>query len=132
PPLERALVKVTRPGADLPRESLAFRLERLERGAPAAPPPPRAAAEPEPAAAPEPPSVEGPSLELEQLQEAWRRTILPAVEERSVPTAVMLAEAHPAGLEAGGLTLEVPPTAPFLRRQAAEARDADALPETPS
>ena len=36
-PLELALVKVTRPGADLSHESLAFRLERLEkRGGPAA------------------------------------------------------------------------------------------------
>ncbi len=35
-PLELALVKVTRPAADLSRESLAFRLDRLERGAPAA------------------------------------------------------------------------------------------------
>ncbi len=31
-PLELALVKVTRPGSDLSRESLAFRLERLEQG----------------------------------------------------------------------------------------------------
>ena len=31
-PLELALVKVTRPAADLSRESLAFRLERLEGG----------------------------------------------------------------------------------------------------
>ncbi len=33
-PLELALVKVTRPASDLSRESLAFRLERLEQGAP--------------------------------------------------------------------------------------------------
>src|SRR5881275_1660701 len=31
-PLELALVKVTRPGADLSRESLAYRLEQLEQG----------------------------------------------------------------------------------------------------
>src|SRR3954452_1384674 len=31
-PLELALVKVTRPSADLSRESLAFRIERLEAG----------------------------------------------------------------------------------------------------
>src|SRR6202012_1910820 len=31
-PLELALVKVTRPGSDLSRESLAFRLEKLEQG----------------------------------------------------------------------------------------------------
>ena len=44
-PLELALVKVTRPGADLSRESIAFRVEQLEQrpGGPprrAAPPPP--------------------------------------------------------------------------------------------
>ena len=38
-PLELALVKVTRPAADLARESVAFRLERLEQGA-AVPAPP--------------------------------------------------------------------------------------------
>src|SRR5213075_2948458 len=31
-PLELALVKVTRPASDLSRESIAFRLERLEQG----------------------------------------------------------------------------------------------------
>ena len=36
-PLELALVKVTRPAADLSRESLAFRLERLEGGHVSAP-----------------------------------------------------------------------------------------------
>src|SRR3954468_10641818 len=36
-PLELALVKGTRPAADLSRESLAFRLERLEQGAPQRP-----------------------------------------------------------------------------------------------
>src|SRR5579862_4514012 len=137
-PLELALVKVTRPGADLSRESLAFRLDRLEQGAP---PPPRA---------PEPPSETGsdpqerpterpsseqasppsaPALELEQLQEAWRRTILPAVEERSIPTAVMLAEAHPALLEADVLTLEFPAAASFLRTQAEEPKNATLLQE---
>jgi DNA polymerase-3 subunit gamma/tau len=128
-PLELALVKVTRPGADLSRESLAFRLERLERGAPvaaAAAAPPRAAAEPEPV--PEP-AVDGPALELEQLQEAWRRTILPAVEERSVPAAVMLADAHPALLDEGVLTLEFPASASFLRRQAEEPKNATLLQE---
>ena len=34
-PLELALIKVTRPGADLERESLAFRIEQLERRGPA-------------------------------------------------------------------------------------------------
>ena len=34
-PLELALIKVTRPGADLDRESLAFRIEQLEQRGPA-------------------------------------------------------------------------------------------------
>src|SRR5512133_1128153 len=69
-PLELALVKVTRPGADLSRESLSYRLEQLETRAhvPASHDPgtvPETRPEPaaEPAAAPAPPS-----LELEQLQ----------------------------------------------------------------
>ena len=42
-PLELALVKVTRPGGDLSRESLAFRLEQLEQRLAGAPPAPAAA-----------------------------------------------------------------------------------------
>src|SRR5205814_6865300 len=42
-PLELALVKVTRPAADLSRESLAFRIERLEQGHAAGPEKPREA-----------------------------------------------------------------------------------------
>src|SRR5881227_3196193 len=74
-PLELALVKVTRPGADLSRESLSFRLEQLEsRGhVPGTVPDTRLEQAPAPAATAAPPS-----LELEQLQEAWQRTILPA------------------------------------------------------
>src|SRR5437588_1026345 len=82
-PLELALVKVTRPAADLSRESTAFRLEQLERGVHSGHVPgtvPRT--RPEETGPPPEPTPEGPpSLELEQLQEAWQRTILPAVEE---------------------------------------------------
>jgi DNA polymerase-3 subunit gamma/tau len=123
-PLELALVKVTRPASDLSRESIAFRLERLEQGtAPAAvaapaPPAPEAAEDPEPlpqpVPVPVPVPVGAPSLELSQLQEAWARTILPAVEERGgIPTASLLREAHPADLSGDTLTLEFPPTAQF-------------------
>jgi DNA polymerase III subunit gamma/tau len=127
-PLELALVKVTRPASDLSRESIAFRLERLEQGETAAapvpaPPPtpsgPEAAAEqPEPDPQPEPERVPvpvgAPALELSQLQEAWARTVLPAVEERGgIPTASLLREAHPADLSGDTLTLEFPPTAQF-------------------
>jgi DNA polymerase III subunit gamma/tau len=122
-PLELALVKVTRPASDLSRESIAFRLERLEQGqAPsepvqvaeieASPEEPSPAPEPEPERVPVP--VGAPGLELSQLQEAWARTVLPAVEERGgIPTASLLREAHPADLSGDTLTLEFPPTAQF-------------------
>ena len=58
--------------------------------------------------------VGAPALELSQLQEAWARTILPAVEERGgIPTASLLREAHPADLSGDTLRLEFPPTAQF-------------------
>jgi DNA polymerase-3 subunit gamma/tau len=123
-PFELALVKVTRPASDLSRESIAFRLERLEQGTaptPAAPPASNSllqgdepAAEPEPAPQPVPVTVGAPALELSQLQEAWARTVLPAVEERGgIPTASLLREAHPADLTGDTLTLEFPPSAQF-------------------
>src|SRR6185436_9648608 len=63
-PLELALVKVTRPGSDLSREALAFRLDRLEQGhVPAAPavlaaePPKRASDDSSPSAEPPAESV---------------------------------------------------------------------------
>jgi DNA polymerase-3 subunit gamma/tau len=124
-PLELALVKVTRPGSDLSREALAYRVEQLERGAP-----PRASAA-EPAAVAETPAPEPasppPSLELEQLQEAWRRSVLPAVEARSIPASAMLAEAHPSALEDDTLTLEFPAAAGFHREKAEEPRSVELL-----
>ena len=127
-PLELALVKVTRPAADLSRESLAFRLERLEDGHTVAPEKPvkavAAEAAPAPAleAAPEPLRVE-----LEQLQEAWRRTILPAVEQRSIPIGKTLAEAHPASLAGDTLTLEFPQTAAFHMKLAEDPKNSAML-----
>jgi hypothetical protein len=131
-PLELALVKVTRPGADLSRESTAYRLEQLEsrgpatgHGAPAgveAPPPAEAAAGP--ATAP-------PDIELVQLQEAWARTIVPAVAERSIPISTVLGEARPADLAGNTLTVEFPANASFHRQLAEEPKNvtllADAL-----
>jgi DNA polymerase-3 subunit gamma/tau len=130
-PLELALVKVTRPASDLSAGSLAFRLERLEQGQGAAaerlvlpptpdvPDPPTAAATPDPGAPP--------SLELAQLQEAWRRSVIPAVEERSYPVGAVLAEAHPARLDGDTLTLEFPPQASFHRQKAEEPKNAGLL-----
>ena len=151
-PLELALVKVSRPGSDLSRESIAFRLERLEQGAPSAPaaapatapvpereplPEPRAEttpppAETEPEQEPEPEAVPvavgGPGLEVSQLQEAWARTIIPAVEERGgIPTASLLHEARPAGLAGDTLTLEFPPSAQFHLDRAQDPKNATLL-----
>jgi DNA polymerase-3 subunit gamma/tau len=131
-PLELALVKVTRPAADLSRESTAHRLELLERAAhsgQAAEPPvavtDRVTVTADPAEAP----AAGPELELEQLQEAWQRTILPAVEEKSIPTASVLREAHPKGLADDTLTVEFPREASFHRQLAEEPKNATLLAE---
>jgi DNA polymerase III subunit gamma/tau len=119
-PLELALVKVTRPAADLSRESIAHRLERLEAGHQPAAAPAAPAAEPDT----EPREVD---VDLAQLQEAWQRTILPAVEEKSIPTASVLREAHPADLSEDTLTLEFPPQAAFHRQLAEEPKNATLL-----
>jgi DNA polymerase III gamma/tau subunit len=131
-PLELALVKVTRPGADLSRESLSYRLEQLETRShvPAshvqAPDLETRPDEPQPE---EPRTSAPPSLELEQLQEAWQRTIVPAVEERSIPAASVLREAHPADLADDTLTLEFPASAAFHRQLAEEPKNATLLAE---
>jgi DNA polymerase-3 subunit gamma/tau len=140
-PLELALVKVTRPGADLSQESLAYRLELLERRAPSgrvqgtvtgtdpgtvsgtvteSVPEPEAdtadADEPEP-----------PPLELQQLQEAWSRAVLEAVEQRSIPVASMLREAHPVALDDDRLTVEFAGEAEFHRKQAEEPKNSSII-----
>jgi DNA polymerase III subunit gamma/tau len=70
-----------------------------------------------------------PALELEHLQEAWRRSVLPAVEHRSVPASAMLMEAHPSALAGDTLTLEFPPKAGFHRDQAEDPRNRELLKE---
>jgi DNA polymerase-3 subunit gamma/tau len=130
-PLELALVKVTRPAADLSRESLAFRLERLEAGhvpaptveTPSAPAPRAEVVADSPAAAEAQPL----RVELEQLQEAWRRSILPAVAERSIPISSALGEARPAALAGDTLTLEFPQTAAFHLKLAEDSKNAALL-----
>jgi DNA polymerase-3 subunit gamma/tau len=126
-PLELALVKVTRPAADLSRESIAYRLEQLEARGPAAPVPfEEDAAEPEPVRVPA--TVGGPpDVELEQLQEAWARTIVPAVAERSIPISAVLGEAHPAELAGDTLTVEFPASAGFHRQLAEDPKNAALL-----
>jgi DNA polymerase III subunit gamma/tau len=127
-PLELALVKVTRPAADLERESIAYRLEQLEsRGHSGHVPGTAPQTGPEETSLPEPSTAEPPSIELEQLQEAWQRTILPAVEQRSIPTASMLREAHPSQLADDRLTVEFPAAASFHRQLAEEPKNATLL-----
>ncbi len=132
-PLELALVKVTRPGSDLSRESLSYRLEQLETRAhvPVAhvqgSDPGTGPGETPTAVETTSPPPAPPSLELEQLQEAWQRTILPAVEERSIPAASVLREAHPADLAGNTLTVEFPASAAFHRQLAEEPKNATLL-----
>jgi DNA polymerase-3 subunit gamma/tau len=128
-PLELALVKATRPGSDLSRESLAHRIELLEsHGSPPRP----AAGPPEPverAPEPDPEPVAHAPVQLVQLQEAWQRTILPAVGARSMPLSAVLGEARPAALDGDTLTLEFPPSASFHRGVAEEPKNVTALRE---
>jgi DNA polymerase-3 subunit gamma/tau len=144
-PLELALVKVTRPGADLSQESLAYRLELLERRVssgrvqgtvPGTDSSGRAQESqgtvtvtgtesvPEPAAdVAESDEPAPPPLELQQLQEAWPRAVLEAVEERSIPVASMLREAHPVALADDRLTVEFAGEADFHRKLAEDAKN---------
>jgi DNA polymerase-3 subunit gamma/tau len=131
-PLELALVKVTRPHSDLSRESLAHRVELLEarpQGAATttASAPPSAPAEPATETSePVPPPADtpaAPQVELEQVTEAWDRSILDAVREKSIPVASLLTEARPTRLGEDMLTLEFPPGADFHRRQVAEPQN---------
>jgi DNA polymerase III gamma/tau subunit len=129
-PLELALVKVTRAAADLSRESTAYRLEQLEERAQAGPGSgrvPRLGPDKPTSEQKAEPSREPPSVDLEQLQEAWQRAVLPAVEEKSIPTASVLREAHPAGLAGDTLTLEFPRNAAFHRQLAEEPKNATLL-----
>jgi DNA polymerase III subunit gamma/tau len=129
-PLELALVKVTRPAADLSRESVAYRLEQLEQRGPIGHvPPPGSETRPIETARPQAAAAAPPDIELEQLQEAWARTIVPAVAERSIPISTVLGEAHPAQLAGDTLTVEFPASASFHRQLAEEPKNATLLAE---
>jgi hypothetical protein len=60
------------------------------------------------------------AVDLEQVADAWQRSIVEAVRERSIPVASLLAEARPAALEDDTLTLEFPVGADFHRLRASE------------
>jgi DNA polymerase III subunit gamma/tau len=135
-PLELALVKVTRPVADLERESLAFRIEQVESRLASPSPTLQQTVTSEPVTTAPDPEVEqeaeapmeAPPVELEQLQDAWQRTVLPAVEQKGgIPTASLLREAQPTGLSGDTLTVEFPAAADFHRRLAEEPKNATLL-----
>ena len=130
-PLELALVKVTRPGCrSVARVGEPTGSSSSSSAGRSARPAPRSfrlrrprdlRSRPRPRAAP-------PDVDLEQLQEAWSRTILPAVEERGgIPTASLLREAHPAQLAGNTLTVEFPASAGFHRSLAEDPRNATVL-----
>jgi DNA polymerase-3 subunit gamma/tau len=127
-PLELAIVKVTRPHADLSRESLAHRVELLESRTPAVTA--HAPAE-TPTPAPQPPSEPAreaqeappaPDLKLEQVADAWQRTIVELVRDRQPPAASLLADSKPVKLAGDTLTLEFPPGHDFHRTQLDEPK----------
>jgi len=126
-PLELALIKVTRPGSDLARDSLAFRVERLEsrlHGTRAEPAPAREQVDAAPA------EVEPePELELEQLQHQWRQAVLPAVLERSIPMGSVLQEARPVELSGNRLVVEFAASAAFHRAVAEDPKNTALLAE---
>jgi DNA polymerase-3 subunit gamma/tau len=136
-PLELAIVKVTRAHADLSRESLAHRVELLEGRLAASGgqhPVATRASSPAPDAQPEPPAPareepDAPEVDLEQVADAWRRSIVEAVRERSIPVASLLEEATPTELAGDTLTLEFPAGADFHRRQVAEPNNIGLLRE---
>jgi DNA polymerase-3 subunit gamma/tau len=132
-PLELAIVKVTRPHADLSRESLAHRVELLENRTHAV----AAHSLETPAVAParsaeipaEPEASSAPELRLEQVADAWQRTIVETVRGRSISVASLLADATPTGLAGDTLTLEFPPGNDFHRQQVSEPKNIGLLRE---
>jgi DNA polymerase-3 subunit gamma/tau len=134
-PLELAIVKVTRPHADLSRESVAHRVELLEGRSPAI----GHAPAPEPIAEPHGSATEAavqlaedpgaPALRLEQVADAWQRTIVETVRGRSISVASLLAEATPTELAGDTLTLEFPAGNDFHRKQIAEPKNIGLLRE---
>ena len=137
-PLELALVKITRPQADLSRDSLAHRLELLEarphggahrcprrqpravpRRRPRPAPPRRRRRRPLPAPRTRPQRSRStlPPLELDQLRDAWQRDVVDAVRDRSIPISTLVAEARPVEIRGDTVTIEFAPAAGFHRTQ---------------
>jgi hypothetical protein len=67
------------------------------------------------------PDPETREVNLEQVADAWQRSIVEAVRERSIPVASLLEEATPTELAGDTLTLAFPEGADFHRKQVSEA-----------
>ena len=78
-----------------------------------------------PAAADSDPESEPISVELQRLQEAWQRSIVPAI--ASIPTRSIFQEARPVALEGSRLSIEFPNSASFHRKMAADEKNAAQL-----
>ena len=133
-PLELALVKVTRPHADLSRESLAHRVELLEAGRSPSTGGGQLASESTLRRAPAeaPAAEEGPDvppLQLEQVADAWQRSVVELVRDRQPPAASLLAGTKPTKLAGDTLTLEFPPGHDFHRAKLDEPKYKDILRE---
>ena len=63
-------------------------------------------------------------MELQQIQEAWQRSIIPAV---PIPIGSLLRQAHPVSLDADTLVVEFPSTASFHRSRAEDPKNATVL-----
>ena len=133
-PLELALVKVTRPGADLSRESIAYRLEQLETRGPVAAP--QAASTPVVAEA-SAPAAAG-DAERRPLRAAGYRARAAAggvgAHDRARPSRRSRSRSRPCSarrgpseLDGDTLTVEFPASASFHRQLAEEPKNATLL-----
>jgi DNA polymerase-3 subunit gamma/tau len=142
--LELALLKATQPQADLSLQALMFRIEQLERrlsGAPVAdqapqneapaPPPPKGQASrgggPAAAAAVAQPEEQSeaaiaPESDLEQVKLLWPAVAETVAEENGMVGA-LLAEARPASLDGGRLTVAFGQDAAFSKKKAEANRE---------
>ena len=144
--LELALLKATQPQADLSLQALMFRIEQLERrlgavgaevpAAEAPPQPPQASAAPAPrsgnsatsaaapavAQSPEPEVEAAPQPDLEQIRLLWP-AVADAVSEENGMVGALLAEARPASLDGGRLTIAFGEDAAFSKKKAESNRE---------
>ena len=130
-PLELALVKVTRPAADLERESVAYRLEQLESRGQFGPCP--SGPGPETRVRTEPRAREGQAIRLRSSSSSSRRpgsgrSCRPSSRGRSRPRRCSARRIRPQ-LADDRLTVEFPAAASFHRQLAEEPKNATLLAE---